>query len=1051
MLCLYLAMLAPKAQATFIIPGNQESESLYFNHITKADGLPSDVVRYIMQDFLGYMWIGTDNGLVQYDGHTMKVFKNNPQDPSTIAENKIYTIFQSSDSLIWIGTVNGFSVYNPMTERFSNFNSNPNNPNQFPQVMVGRFMEDNDGTIWIASSDGLFHYLRPKNEFIRILEFSPDKSSRLSKQSIVYRIAAHPVEKNLIIVTTSGGPLFIDKNTKKVVRDIYYGRTANFEAIPLYLDGDSLLWTASWYEECRLEKFNLKTLEWSLIEVKNIPGLRYIPISDIQKKDDDELWLATIDHGVGIYNKTTGNFSFHRNSVHPKSLMHNHLQSNILIDKSGSIWVGGHKGLNIQDRFFKSFNAIDLPYETGNAHSFFYDKKAGKMYFGTSGQYNVVLWDEIRKKWAFVPHGDDDVKPSAGINCFYKDHKGVIWVGSETNNLLYIDPQSHTLKMFRDKNNQPVTFKPEESRLFYITGDHRQNLWISAQYDGIIKIDAKRENVSYFKHIPGEPNSLINARRYTGLMVDHKNRLFIGTLDGFGMYDIEQGVFMNDYFQGAIDMGLNLVQSNYFAIDTLGRIWVSVFGKGLMRISEDNDDISYKLYQTIHGLNDPGVGQIAVDSKGIFWIINDGLVRFNPYNEQFTVFDEKNGLHSRKMVWNKIYIDAWDNIYLDGIESFETINIAELEVSGGIVNLLIDHVEINGSQILRINPAIQNQPIVFKPSEKNFRFNFSAISFEDAHKIIYEYQLIGFDESPSRVGFQGTANYTNLPPGNYNFVVRAMHRGVWYSSEASVHFIKKPYYYQTFWFIILSISLFLGLILLIIYIRTKQIRAREKIKSDFAKQIAEAEMKSLRAQMNPHFIFNSLNSINTFILKNQTETASDYLTKFSRLIRAVLNNSKNRLVTLEDELGALKIYMELEQLRFNNKFDFEITVDRYLDANRIFVPPLLIQPYVENAIWHGLMYKDGRGRIDIRVNKEDENIRFTVQDNGIGREKAKTYKSSYELKGKSLGMSITADRIATINTLYNCQARVRISDLYDTNQQATGTKVTVVLPIISTI
>jgi len=239
--------------------------------------------------------------------------------------------------------------------------------------------------------------------------------------------------------------------------------------------------------------------------------------------------------------------------------------------------------------------------------------------------------------------------------------------------------------------------------------------------------------------------------------------------------------------------------------------------------------------------------------------------------------------------------------------------------------------------------------------------------------------------------------------------------------------------------------------LLIIYIRTRQISAREKIKAELTTQVAEAEMKSLRAQMNPHFIFNSLNSINTFILKNQTETASDYLTKFSRLIRAVLNNSKHKLVSLEDELEALRIYLELEQLRFNHKFDFNITIDQYLDANRVFIPPLLIQPYVENAIWHGLMYKDGHGKIDIMAHQEDPNIRFTILDNGIGREKAKTYKSAYKVKGKSLGMSITADRIATINKLYQCEAKITISDLYDTNQQATGTKVTVVLPIISNV
>jgi len=339
---------------------------------------------------------------------------------------------------------------------------------------------------------------------------------------------------------------------------------------------------------------------------------------------------------------------------------------------------------------------------------------------------------------------------------------------------------------------------------------------------------------------------------------------------------------------------------------------------------------------------------------------------------------------------------------------------------------------------------------VLKPSERNIRFRFTAICFQDADKIQYEYQLVGYDNSVNRSTPPGIANYTNLPPGKYRFVLRAAHRGLWFHEEAAVELIIKPFFYQTAWFYIVAFLLGLLIILGVIRFRVSRIRKQEKIKSDFEKKIAEVEMQSLRAQMNPHFIFNSLNSINTFILKNKTEAASDYLNKFARLIRAVLNNAKHKLVCLEDELDALKIYLELEQLRFDNKFDFSIKTDKFLDTNRVFVPPLLLQPYVENAVWHGLLHKETRGKIEISAHKDGQHILFKIQDNGVGREKAAEFKSNFTPQNKSVGMSITADRIEIIKGLYSSEAKISITDLHDHNHKPSGTRITILLPLITT-
>ncbi len=215
----------------------------------------------------------------------------------------------------------------------------------------------------------------------------------------------------------------------------------------------------------------------------------------------------------------------------------------------------------------------------------------------------------------------------------------------------------------------------------------------------------------------------------------------------------------------------------------------------------------------------------------------------------------------------------------------------------------------------------------------------------------------------------------------------------------------------------------------------------ERIKSALQQQATELEMQALRSQMNPHFIFNCLSSINRFILKNETEAASDYLTKFSRLIRMVLNNSKNPLVLLEDELEMLRLYLDLERLRFKNSFDYSIVFHNHFDVASIFIPPLLLQPFAENAIWHGLMHKEGNGALEIAFELEDNMLKCYITDNGIGRIKAATFKSKSAEKQKSMGMQITAGRLALLNHEIE-QTFLHIEDLVDDKGQATGTKVT---------
>ncbi len=228
----------------------------------------------------------------------------------------------------------------------------------------------------------------------------------------------------------------------------------------------------------------------------------------------------------------------------------------------------------------------------------------------------------------------------------------------------------------------------------------------------------------------------------------------------------------------------------------------------------------------------------------------------------------------------------------------------------------------------------------------------------------------------------------------------------------------------------------------------QQKRRTEAILMDTQQKMTEVEMQALRAQMNPHFIFNCLNSINRYIVKSEQATASLYLTKFAKLIRLILDNSNSKNVILTNELEALKLYIEMEALRFDKKFTYEVKVEGQLSTDSVEVPPLIIQPYVENAIWHGLLHKDSNGHLSIRVSMVNESmLKCVIEDNGVGRQRAKELKSKSATSRKSLGMELTESRLSLLNKHAELNASVEIIDMENGHGEASGTKVVLRIPV----
>jgi sensor histidine kinase YesM len=326
--------------------------------------------------------------------------------------------------------------------------------------------------------------------------------------------------------------------------------------------------------------------------------------------------------------------------------------------------------------------------------------------------------------------------------------------------------------------------------------------------------------------------------------------------------------------------------------------------------------------------------------------------------------------------------------------------------------------------------------------QNTIEIDFIAPYYRNADRVHYRYQLVGVTTGWTDAGSSNMIRFTSLPPGHYQFRIESSINNInWFEgTEVLAWSIAFPFW-QRWWFVTLVALFFLGFLYYYLMRRIVIAKEKEQVKRQYEKRIAEVEMHALRAQMNPHFMFNSLNSINNFILKNDPDNASGYLTKFSRLMRLILDNSRSEWIVLENELKALELYIQLEVVRFDEVFEYELNIDPGVDVSTTYVPPMIIQPYVENAIWHGLLHRhQPGGKLSIHIWREGELLSIKIEDNGVGRTEAARLKSKSATKHKSHGLKITAERMEIVNRIYNVNAHVDIEDVKGQNGMAGGTR-----------
>lgn len=293
----------------------------------------------------------------------------------------------------------------------------------------------------------------------------------------------------------------------------------------------------------------------------------------------------------------------------------------------------------------------------------------------------------------------------------------------------------------------------------------------------------------------------------------------------------------------------------------------------------------------------------------------------------------------------------------------------------------------------------------------------------------------------------GNAVFDKLRPGTYTLLMRAQGSDGAWGPASRIAFTVVPPWWQHTWARVLGALLLAGAIVLFFRLRLELVRKREREEERLARTVNDLRLRALRAQMDPHFIFNCLNAIDKYILMEQGEKASHYLNRFARLVRLILNQSDSVRVPLEKEVELLRYYIELECLRFRKPFAWEVKVDPELLLAEVELPTMLVQPYVENAIRHGLQHKAEAGRLLVEFRKRGDEVECTIEDDGIGRAASAIINAERGHIHHSKSMQVNADRMKLFEEMHSSGVLAEVIDLKDREGNAIGTRVRLVLPI----
>lgn len=1029
----------------------QGSEGLRFENLSTENfkvekGLSQNSINCIWQDYLGYMWFGTWDGLNQYDGYRFKVFKSSTEaDPSAICHQTVKTLFEDSRHHLWIGTETGLNRFIPATQQFEAYRADKRYSHTLSSDSIKCITEDSDGYIWIGTGNGL-NRMNPATGRCIHYFLDPNSANSLSSNNI------------LSLVSDRKGTLFVGTDRGLNLMNIRTGHISHLYCVPgdplslsddfvnvLMLDGQGQVWIGT-SNGLDVYHYRNSTIRHYVHHPGKNTSLSMNNVTALLKDRSGTIWVGTYGGGLNLYRAASDDFLRFQHNPNVSTSISNDFISALFQDRSGIIWVGtAWKGVNkilLNYGKFQHYEHIrENPKSISNNIIWsIFQAANGAIYLGTEDGVNAL--DRVNDRIKFFRHAPDNPNslPSNQIRSVFCDSRGMWWLGTFGQGVDRYNPFTKTHTHFRnDPLNQASL---SNNTVWRIMEDRRGNIWF-ATHNGLSCYSYSTAKFKVYRHIPNYKYS-ISGNYILWITEDRLGMIWISTYDGLNVFNPATGRFHSYHHDPANPSSL----SSDYVFGVLearnGLLWVGTMGGGLNRF--DRKTGVFRHYTEKDGLANNVVYNIFEDKAGKLWMTtNSGISRFDPVTEEFVNYDVKDGLQGNEFNLGAAFHNKLtDEIFVGGMSGFNAFVPSSIKTNSYIPPIVISAFRIFDK--LQPRELTDGDTLRLRYSDNFFSFEFSALDFTNPAKNHYAYILERFDKEWTYTdAYKRFASYTNVTPGTYVFRVKGTNSdGVWNDEGISVIIIISPAWWTTWWFRSLVAVVGVFLLWYIVYMRWRNIRIKhedEKRILEIEKQMFSLEQTALRLQINPHFIFNSLNSIQSFVIANDTDLAINYLAKFAQLMRLILSNSHLSFIPVTDELKALHYYLDIERLRFDNKFDYEFVIDPVIDADFTEVPPMIIQPFVENAILHGILNKKGKGKITVSMKKVEDSIKCTVEDDGIGRDAANEIKARSDLQHKSRGMLITMKRLELLNKQSEGQMSVNIIDLKNEAGEACGTRV----------
>lgn len=1023
------------------------SQSVYFRNFTTADGLSNSKVNGIAQDTFGFLWVATQYGLNRFDGYAFTQYFNDPSDSTTIASNVINSVFCDSKGRLWVGTSGGgLNQFDFGSNTFIRYPFYPESQDGFPSNSVNHFMEDDDGSLWISSinlsiAQGNLAHFHPEAGTFTSYSILDDPNYTRSHRNNGYirKMYQDVTNPDYLLLTGSNGLLQFDKQ-KGIVAQWHWSDVDSMNihgsCTALWQEGDSIIWVTSW--GAGLLRFDRRTETW--VRIPHLPARMGLnAVMDVLPTADG-LWLAYRDQGPVWFQPDKRQFKTFTTSKPISGAPLNGTSHIIYYDREGRIWFGGERGLSSIDPRLQLFSHTPLP---GNFE--FEDRLAytsDLMIDPSCSQYMVaqymgqgLLWvdsstGKIIRKIDSVQTRTGKVVPFRPIKFFpvgtdtiaVLSREGVFWYLINEKSLVTAQQFSQFPFIYMDGA---------------ITDDQR--VWLGTPFEGLIMWHPATNTVRQYNTEQG-----LISEEYAHVLLPDGDFLWVGTKRGLTRLHLPTDSFYS-VATDTIGTWLSAFAISKLLRDQQGRIWIGTYQDGLYYY--DPADQRFYSAKRQWNIQVSMVDDMQFDNMGYLWLANEkGLLRFDPSAGLLQEFTSAHGLHNQLGRILRLVVlpnDIMAVCFRDGFDLFKPADFLQLE----------DHIPLYLAGFALRQEQVRcerGDTLSLNWSDNFFEFRFRGIDLTQSEQLTYQYRLVGLEDTWTTAGKDHKANYTSVPDGRYVFQVRvAGSNGQWQPHANLLYLIIAPPFWTTPWFITLVVAIVILVLSVGYRIRIRQIKAREALRRHYEKKLSEVEMKALKAQMNPHFLFNTLNSIKHYIIQNNPRKASDYLAKFAKLIRLILHHSQEQTITLRAEMDAISLYIEMEKMRFHDAFTSTWTLQDGLYAEEVLVPPMLLQPYVENAVWHGLMHRSKGGHLSIHTEKVGDKLIHTITDNGIGRRAAARIKAASSPTHTSMGTRITADRLSLLRDVYHITAEVHTEDLYDAENFPTGTKVTVTTPYIT--